>query len=373
MDVWWGTLLPQPPENREDPALERISQLEKKLLEASHTIDDLRSQLEAKHKETEDAEASVLQLRELLTISETNTAKSDSSPAQVGMTASTKHMAPKSSDSRLEVPNASAKFTTDKVLWSVKDNLGVVIMNDPKKLNCLSNEMLSGILTAFDNFEAQQVRAVIIRAGPGVKVWSAGHDVNEFKVKEGDDLEPFPQENPFQQVLIRVRNFSVPVIGAVQGSVWGGACDLAACCDMLVGTPSASFAVTPAKMGVPYCTSGVSHFLGVLPLHIVKQMFFTAEPITADQAHHFGLLNQLVSADKLDAAVLKLAKSVASRAPLVVKVVKAELQQLTSCPGFKPDEFESICALRRQAYRSNDRHEGLAAFLGKRPPDFTGQ
>lgn len=122
--------------------------------------------------------------------------------------------------------------------------IGIITMNDARRLNCLSSELVSTILLGLDTLEKASVRVVILRAPAGSKVWCAGHNIKEIPL-DGDD--PLTWNVPFEKLLHRVRNFPVPVMGMVEGSVWGGACDLAMTCDVLVGTHSSTFAITPAE------------------------------------------------------------------------------------------------------------------------------
>ncbi|MDQ1285167.1 MAG: Methylmalonyl-CoA decarboxylase [Thermodesulfobacteriota bacterium] len=260
-------------------------------------------------------------------------------------------------------PSESGALTNAQIL---KD-IGIVTMNNPHKANCLSSELVSGIMAAFDMFEKSSVRTVILRAYPGAKVWSAGHDIKEIPL---DNQDPLTWNVPFEKLLRRVRCYGSPVIGMIEGSVWGGACDLAMTCDLLVGTHSASFAITPAKIGLSYNTSGLTHFLGVLPLHIVKEMLFTAKPLSSEDAYRFGLLNRLVEPDQLETITYQLADDIANMAPKVIRVLKRELRALTSGPSLSPYDFEEIQNLRREAYRSKDFKDGISAFFEKRTPQF---
>ena len=260
--------------------------------------------------------------------------------------------------------------SNELVSTQIEQNIGTVVINDPHKANCLSSVVLSGLLRAFDVFEQQNVRVVILRAYPGAKIWSAGHDLREI---HPDGSDPLPYDEPFEQVLHRVIAFPSPVIGMIEGSVWGGACDLAMTCDLLVGTPSASFAITPAKIGIAYNTAGLNHFVGVMPTHIVKEMLFTGNPISAQEAYRLGLLNRLVEADQLEATAMEISRTIAARAPLVVRLLKKEMRKLTSGKGLTSDEFEELQSLRRQTYRSKDFQEGVQAFFERRPPVFTGE
>lgn len=247
--------------------------------------------------------------------------------------------------------------------------IGVATIRRPPA-NPLSESVVAALLEAFEHFEREGVRVVVLRADPESKVWSSGHDIKEIPV---DGQDPVTWKTSFQRILHRVRAFPAPVVAMVHASVWGGACDLVATCDLAIGTPAATFAITPAKIGIAYNTGGLTHFLGVLPLHIVKEMLFTGQPLSAEDAHRFGLLNHLVPPEQLEAKTLEVARTIASRAPLAIRVLKMELQSLTAAPNLTADAFEQIQFARIQANTSEDFKEGIRAFFEKREPRFRGE
>jgi methylmalonyl-CoA decarboxylase len=127
-------------------------------------------------------------------------------------------------------------------------------------------------------------------------------------------------------------------------------------------------------MGVPYNTAGVAQFLGALPLNIAREMFFTADPVAAERLAQLGVVNRLVdTADDLVPAAWDLAKTIALRAPLAVRAIKAEVTALMSARALTSEEFEWLTSLRRAAWRSSDYVEGIAAFEERRSPDFQGR
>jgi methylmalonyl-CoA decarboxylase len=251
----------------------------------------------------------------------------------------------------------------------IAENIGIATISKPP-VNPLSSDVCARLLESLDEFEKAKVRVVIIRADPNTKIWSAGHDVHEIPL-DGHDAVHWT--TGFVQVLQRVRYSPMPVIAMLHSSVWGAACDLAVTCDLAIGTPKTTFAITPVKIGVSYNTEGMSHFLGVLPLHVVKEMVFTGDPLSAEDAYRFGLLNRLVEPEKLEETTMTIARTIASRAPLAVAVVKAELRSLTAGTPMSAHEFESIQSVRRAAFRSDDLKEGVKAFFDKRPPVFQGK
>ena len=251
----------------------------------------------------------------------------------------------------------------------IANHIGIATISKPP-VNSLEGEVCDKLLESFDEFEKARVRVVILRANPNTKVWSAGHDIHEIPL-DGDDAVTWT--TGFERVLHRVRNCTVPVIAMLHSSVWGAACDLAVTCDLAIGTPATTFAITPVKLGISYNTAGMSHFIGVLPLHIIKEMVFTGDPLSAEDAYRFGLLNRLVSPEKLEETTMEIAATIAGRAPLAVSVLKAELSSLTRGAPMSADEFEFIQTARRAAFRSDDLKEGVKAFFDKRPPVFQGK
>ena len=251
----------------------------------------------------------------------------------------------------------------------IANKIGIATISNPP-VNSLSTDVCDELLKSFDEFEKANVRVVIIGANPNTKIWSAGHDIREIPL-DGHDAVTWT--TGFERVLHRVQNCTVPVIAMLHSSVWGAACDLAVTCDLAIGTPKTTFAITPVKLGISYNTAGMSHFLGVLPLHIIKEMVFTGNPLSAEDAYRFGLLNRLVSPEKLAVTTMEIAETIATRAPLAVSVVKAELSTLSKGSPMSADEFEFIQAARRAAFRSDDLKEGVKAFFEKRAPVFQGK
>lgn len=253
----------------------------------------------------------------------------------------------------------------------ISDDIATLTLHRSRRRNALSRELVGHLIDGLRAAEEQHCRCVVLRAEPGVTTWSAGHDVDELP-SDGDD--PLQWSSPLEELLRTVRATSMPVIAAVEGGVWGGACDLVFTCDFVIATDTATFAITPAKLGVAYNIAGVEHFLGVLPLHVVKEMFFTADPLPAVEAAQYGLVNRLAAdSDDLNAQVAVVAHRMTQMAPLVVAAVKAEFTALTAANPMNPDMFEKLTEMRRRAWRSQDYAEGMKAFHERRPAEFSGE
>ena len=252
----------------------------------------------------------------------------------------------------------------------VFDKVGVITLNNTQKLNALSSQLVNDIVEALDAFQKEQVHIVVLRAPEGAKVWSAGHDVKELPLKLRDPLSYYDS----LEVLLRtVEEYPGPVIAMVHGSVWGGACDLIMTCDMVIADKTAKFAMTPAKLGVPYNSTGILHFMNRLPINIAKEMFFTAELMSAERALNVGIINHLVEEEELLPFTLNMATTISTRSILSIQVIKEQFRVLSKAYSITPSAFERVQGMRRKVYDSHDYEEAITAFLEKRPAKFKGE
>ncbi len=257
------------------------------------------------------------------------------------------------------------KFISTKTI----DKIGIITFDNDEKRNALCVNMLMEIEQAFDDFSEADIRVMIIKSHTNAKVWCAGLNIKNLP-NPGSD--PLPYNHPLESLMRKIENFSAPVIAMVTGTVWGGGFDLAITCDMIIGSPECSFAITPAKIGVPYNTSGLLHFLNVVELNIAKEMFFTAQPLTSGRAYNLGLINHLVDKDEIDDFSMNIAHTISQNSPLSIRVAKEQLNLLGKAKSITPDIMERINYLRTKAYSSSDYQEGKNAFLEKRRPIFKG-
>jgi len=256
------------------------------------------------------------------------------------------------------------------VQTGVDGYIGTITLNQPEKRNALSEPLVREVIAALQDFRARRLRVAILRAQPGARVWSAGHDVSELPEGRRD---PLGWDDPLRNLVREIETFPAPVIAMIEGTVWGGASETVFACDLIVATPNASFAVTPAKLGVPYNVSGMMTFLNAASIRIVKELTFTAKPISAERAERLGVINYVVPVEELESFTYGLARDIAALAPLSIAVMKEQLRVLSGAHPVSPRGFERVQGLRRVVYDSQDYQEGIRAFKEKRKPEFKGE
>ncbi|MBN2638773.1 MAG: methylmalonyl-CoA decarboxylase [Bacteroidales bacterium] len=256
------------------------------------------------------------------------------------------------------------------ILTHCENQIGFLTLNNDRKSNSLNLEMLDEIVAAFHDFEKEQCRVVVIRSNPEARVWCAGLRIDQLPDAEKD---PVPYEYTLERILKSAEHFPGIVIAMISGSVWGGGCELAFACDMLVASPEASFAITPAKISAPYNPNQVNRVLQRVGSNIALELFATADVLPAERALQLGILNHLKDKSELENFTIKMAKKITANAPLTVALIKKQIHQL----GYKTVEQLTDDKATRQAVKSifysDDFKEGKQAFLEKRKPKFKGK
>ena len=255
---------------------------------------------------------------------------------------------------------------------NIDDRICFIEMNNPAKLNCLSEQMCNDIVNAVQYGYGAECVAIVVKAKCNRGVWSAGHDIKELPQ---DGTDPLAYDVPMERMLHKLQEVAIPVIAYVDGTVWGGACDLCLSCDMILAADNATFAITPAKIGIPYNASGIMHFVNQLGLNKAREMFFLATPIEANDALNVGLINHVAPPEKLEEMLEEhFLKPLRRNSVMSVSAIKRQFRTLSKSSAVIPSEsFERINAYRTRVYQGADYKEGINAFLEKRPPHFTGK
>jgi enoyl-CoA hydratase len=253
---------------------------------------------------------------------------------------------------------------------SIEKNGPVVVatISRPEALNALNQIVLRSLAALLDLVDGdKEVRALIL-TGAGEKAFVAGADIKQFENMTPAASEDFARAG--QELFTRIEKSRVPVIAAVNGFALGGGLELALACDFI-------YAADNAKFGLPECTLGIMPGFGGtvrLPRRVgvglAREMAMSGSMISAQDALACGLANKVVPAASLLEEARKTATAIASRAPLAVAAIKKSIHEGASLGEPQANALEA--KLFGQLFGTNDRTEGVQAFIEKRKPSFKG-
>ena len=259
-------------------------------------------------------------------------------------------------------------MTDTAVLTERQGHILIVTINRPEARNAVNAAVHAGIGTALEQAEHDPEIRVVIVTGAGDKSFCAGADL--VALSRGESLAP---DDPAQQAWgfggFAAHPISKPVIGAVNGFAFGGGCELALMCDLVVAADHAQFALPEVKVGLFAAAGGAFRLAQQLPRKLAMEYMLTGDPIPAARAAAFGLVNQVVPLADLMPAAIALAEKIAANAPLSVQASKRvalgidEGRIAADAPYWEHNTRE-----RAVLMRSEDAREGPRAFAEKRKP-----
>jgi len=256
--------------------------------------------------------------------------------------------------------------TDDLVLKEKIDSVGLVRLNRPQVLNALNSHLLDALMdTLIELDEDPQVRAIVVTGND--RAFAAGADIKEMA--DASAVEIFLRDHVSH--FDRIRQVKIPVIAAVSGYCLGGGCELALSCDMIVASETARFGQPEITIGVIPGAGGTQRLPRVVGKVLAMEMILNNRMLTAQEALHYGLVNRVVPLDIYLQEALDLAAQIAGRAPLAVRLAKEAINQ-----AYESYLSGGLAAERRAFYflfSSQDQSEGMAAFLEKRKPNWTGE
>ena len=240
-----------------------------------------------------------------------------------------------------------------------------ITINDPKTYNSLSFATLRSLLNTFKKLDKDKTTKVIILDGAG-KGFSAGHNLKEVKSlkKRSKYLKLF---NLCSKVMLQIVEGRKPVIAKVHGAAYAAGCQLATSCDLAYSTKDATFATPGVNIGL-FCSTPMVAVSRKISRKRMMKMLLTGEPINAKYAKEIGLINDCFSKSNLNKEVLKVAKTIASKSNLTIKIGKQAFYKQLEMPLRKAYVYTS--KMMTLNMMSIDAHEGISAFLNKRKPKW---
>jgi enoyl-CoA hydratase len=255
----------------------------------------------------------------------------------------------------------------DPIVCEVREGVAVVTLNNPP-LNLVTLALTRALDALLDRLTGDPAVRVVILTGAGERAFCAGSDITEFPGVADDVIgKKLGREN---RVYSKVDDCPKPTIAAVNGLAYGGGLELAVCCDLVIAAADARLALPEIKLGVIPGSGGTVRVTRRVGEGRAKQMMFTGEPIDAQTAHDWGLINRVVPPGRALAAALELG-AVLARGPAKALALCKQAIDL----AFDVNEDEAVTrtlALSQLAFDSDECREGVRAFLAKDSPRFGG-
>jgi enoyl-CoA hydratase len=254
----------------------------------------------------------------------------------------------------------------EHVLLAVEPPIATVTLNRPKVLNALSPELIGELGDALARLDADEsVRAVVLTGGP--KVFAAGADIGDMADRSPIDQLLRDQTGRWSPISA----FSKPLVAAVNGYALGGGCELALMCDLIVAGDSARIGQPEINLGIIPGAGGTQRWPRTVGKYVAMEVNLTGQPLTADRAYQLGLVNRVVPAEVTIEVAKQLARQLAEKPPLAVRLAKESVNK-----AFQTPLDEGLLVERKNFYflfASEDQKEGMRAFLEKRKAAFKGR
>ena len=254
------------------------------------------------------------------------------------------------------------------ILTSVDEGIGIIQLNRPKAMNAVDALLLGELLQALEEMEQDAETRVIIITGSD-KVFAAGADI-----KAAVGLTPFEAReflNLVHRTIFKIEENSKPVISAVCGFALGGGMELVMACDIKVAAENATFGLPEINLGIYPGGGGTQRLPRLIGMAYAKELILTGEFITGEKALEIGLVNYLVPAEEVLDTAKKVARKLASKPPLALKLAKNALNSSMN------SDIKTGCQIEQDGwamlFASEDQKEGMQAFLENRKPIFKGR
>ena len=248
-------------------------------------------------------------------------------------------------------------------LKKIDDSITSIIIDEPKTYNALSFKNLNDLIKALKKLDQDKSTKVIIIEGSG-KGFSAGHNLKEVRgLKQKDKYQKL--FNLCSKLMLQIVEGKKPVIAKVHGAAFAAGCQLVASCDLAYSTNDAIFATPGVNIGL-FCSTPMVAVSRKINRKTMMQMLLTGEPIKADYAKQIGLINNCYSKKILDKEVLNIAKLIASKSNLTIKIGKEAFYKQLELPLRKAYSYTS--KMMTMNMMAMDAQEGISAFLEKRKP-----
>jgi len=256
----------------------------------------------------------------------------------------------------------------ENVLFEKRGRVAIITVNRPDKLNALNVRTRQEILAALDQAGSDDEIRVVVITGAGEKAFVAGADINEFAGKTAlQQREVMKGRRAFDAM----EDFPKPVIAMINGFALGGGCELALACDIRIASSKARLGQPEIKLGIIPGGGGTQRLTRLIGEGKAMELMLTGDMIGAEEALQLGLVNHVVAPEELEARTLELANRIAEMSPVALAMAKQAVKnaaRLDLRAGLDAEvDLFSLC------FSSEDKEEGVRAFIEKRKPEFKGR
>jgi enoyl-CoA hydratase len=249
------------------------------------------------------------------------------------------------------------------------DGIATVSFNRPSVLNAMNPEMGSELSRLIEEFQRDSAVRVVVFTGAGDRAFMAGADVKEFPALT--PLEALERSRRLQSLFNRVERLAQPTIAAVNGFAFGAGCELTHACDIAIASETARLAQPEVNLGIVPGAGGTQRLPRLVGLRRAKEICMTGDILDAHEAYRLGLVNRVVPHDRLMFEARALAEKLAAKSPVTLRLLK---QAINEGYGLPLDAGLAVEAKAwAVAFATEDRTEGVAAFLEKRKAAFKGR
>jgi enoyl-CoA hydratase len=258
--------------------------------------------------------------------------------------------------------------TEQVILKKIDGHVATLTINRPDKLNALNIATRSRMVEELNDLAANDDVRVVIVTGAGEKSFVAGADIAEFEGRSPVDQFRVMTDS---SMFLAVDEFPKPIIAAINGFCLGGGCELALACDIRIASEKAKLGQPEINLGLLPGGDGTQRLPRLVGMGAALKMLYTGDFIRADEAYRIGLVDEVVPPDQLQARAKELADTIASKSPVALRLIKQAVR--TSARTSLDEGLKQEVTLFSLAFASEDKKEGVDAFLNKRQPTFTGR
>ena len=253
----------------------------------------------------------------------------------------------------------------ENIIFEKKNGIGYVTVNRPEALNALNDSVIEELDSVFRAIDRDDEVRVVIITGAG-RAFVAGADIAQMSRLDGSEGRVMSMRG--QKVMEFIEFMDKPVIAAVNGFALGGGNELSMACDIRIASETAKFGQPEVNLGIIPGYGGTQRLPRLVGRGMAKKLIYSAEIIDAEEAYRIGLVDEVVPADQLMDTAAKLAETIASKAPIAVKMAKAAINNGMNTDLKTGVQFEAEAYT--STFVSEDRVEGMKAFVENRPAEF---